>query len=54
MAQQVAAPPSNPTDVVRLTLDALEAGEEEVLADEASRMVKQGLSSGGYLGARSA
>ncbi|MFP2956671.1 SDR family oxidoreductase [Myxococcus sp. 1LA] len=54
MAQKVTAPKSNPTDVVRLTLDALEAGEEEVLADEVSRVVKQGLSSGGYLGARSA
>ncbi|WIG93444.1 short-chain dehydrogenase [Myxococcus sp. SDU36] len=40
--------------MVRLTLTALEASEEEVLADDVSRMVKQGLSSGGYLGALSA
>ena len=54
MAQKVTAPKANPTDVVSLTLAALEAGEEEVLADDVSRMVKQGLSSGGYLGALSA
>ncbi|WP_426755397.1 SDR family oxidoreductase [Myxococcus sp. Y35] len=51
MAQQVTAPKSHPTDVVRLTLDALEAGQDEVLADDVSRRVKQGLSSGGYLAA---
>ncbi len=51
MAKEVTAPKASPTDVVRLTLEALEAGEEEVLADEVSRMVKQGLSAGGYLGA---
>lgn len=51
MAERVTAPKSSPADVVRLTLDALEAGKEEVLADEVSRNVKQGLSSGVYLAA---
>ncbi|WP_228564784.1 short-chain dehydrogenase [Myxococcus sp. AB036A] len=37
--------------MVSLTLAALEAGKEEVLANAVSRMVKQGLSSGGDLGA---
>ncbi|QDE93290.1 hypothetical protein BHS06_32280 [Myxococcus xanthus] len=46
-------PKANPTDVVSLTLAALEASEEEVLADDVSRMTKQGLSSGGYPGALS-
>lgn len=52
MAQGVNAPKSNPTEVVRLTLDALEAGREEILADEVSRNVKKGLSAepGVYLG----
>ncbi|WP_228556349.1 MULTISPECIES: short-chain dehydrogenase [Myxococcus] len=34
--------------MVSLTLAAVEAGEEEALADDVSRMAKQGLSSGGY------
>ena len=38
------APKSAPDVVVRRTLDALEAGAEEVLADERSRQVKLGLS----------
>ncbi|WP_395824272.1 hypothetical protein [Archangium minus] len=52
VAHGVNAPKSNPTEVVRLTLDALEAGREEILADEVSRNVKQGLSAepGVYLG----
>jgi NAD(P)-dependent dehydrogenase (short-subunit alcohol dehydrogenase family) len=44
MVASVAAPKSNPDDVVRATLDALEAGKDEVLADEISRNVKRGLS----------
>lgn len=35
---------SSPDEVVRRTLDALEAGAEEALADELARQVKQGLS----------
>jgi NAD(P)-dependent dehydrogenase (short-subunit alcohol dehydrogenase family) len=38
-------PKADPTDVVRQTYDALEAGESEVLADEGSRELKQTLSS---------
>lgn len=49
MAEKVTAPKSSPADVVRATLDALEAGRDEVLADEVSRNVKQGLSAGVYL-----
>ena len=37
-------PKSLPEDVVRAALDALEAGADEVLADEITRQVKQGLS----------
>jgi NAD(P)-dependent dehydrogenase (short-subunit alcohol dehydrogenase family) len=38
------APKSSPEVVVARTFDALEAGAEEVLADERTRQVKQGLS----------
>ncbi len=38
------APKSTPEAVVRQAFDALEAGAEEVLADEITRQVKQGLS----------
>lgn len=50
MARDVTEPKSKPEDVVRVALDALEAGEDEVLADDTSRFVKQGLSRGIYLG----
>jgi NAD(P)-dependent dehydrogenase (short-subunit alcohol dehydrogenase family) len=36
-------PKSSPEVIVRRTLDALEAGAEEVLADERARQIKQGL-----------
>jgi NAD(P)-dependent dehydrogenase (short-subunit alcohol dehydrogenase family) len=42
-------PKSQPDDVVRTTLDALEAGASEVLADEITRQVHAGLPSGVYL-----
>jgi NAD(P)-dependent dehydrogenase (short-subunit alcohol dehydrogenase family) len=53
MTRNVTAPKSRPEDVIRATLDALEAGQEEVLADEVSKGVKAGLSAprGVYLGA---
>jgi hypothetical protein len=35
---------NDPADVVRAILDGLEAGEDEVLADETSRQVRAGLS----------
>jgi NAD(P)-dependent dehydrogenase (short-subunit alcohol dehydrogenase family) len=44
MAKRVDAPKTSPIDVVRQTLDALEAGRDEVLADEVTRNVKRGLS----------
>lgn len=40
----IEAPKSSPADIVRRALDALEAGAEEVLADDFTRQVKQGLS----------
>jgi NAD(P)-dependent dehydrogenase (short-subunit alcohol dehydrogenase family) len=47
------APKSSADDIVRVALDALEAGAEEVLADEITRQVKRGLSAepGVYLAA---
>ena len=44
MTAHVAGPKAAPADVVRQALAALEAGEEEVLADETTRQVKAGLS----------
>jgi NAD(P)-dependent dehydrogenase (short-subunit alcohol dehydrogenase family) len=38
-------PKSSPEDIVRVTLDALERGEGQVLADEVSQLVHRGLSS---------
>lgn len=53
MVRHVAAPKSQPDDVVRQVLVALEAGKAEILADEISRQVKKGLSAdaGVYLSA---
>jgi NAD(P)-dependent dehydrogenase (short-subunit alcohol dehydrogenase family) len=44
MASQVQASKTNPADVARQVLAALEAGREELLADDITRRVKQGLS----------
>lgn len=44
MVAEVDAPKASPVDVVRQALDAIEAGELEVLADDVSRQVKAGLS----------
>jgi NAD(P)-dependent dehydrogenase (short-subunit alcohol dehydrogenase family) len=43
-ARLVNTPKSRPEDVVKTTLEALEAGGEEALADEVSRAIKKGLS----------
>ena len=53
MARHVEGPKSRPEDVVAQVLAALEAGGEEVLADELSRIVKKGLAAepGVYMGA---
>ena len=50
MARAVTSPKIQPSEVVRQTLARLEAGAEEILADETSRAVKRGLSGGVYLG----
>jgi NAD(P)-dependent dehydrogenase (short-subunit alcohol dehydrogenase family) len=44
MASELTLPKVKPVDVVRQVLSALEAGREEVLADEMTRQVKAGLS----------
>jgi len=49
MASHVPGPKADPRDVVRQVLDALAAGRDEVLADELTRQVKQGLTPGVYL-----
>lgn len=52
MTKGLDAPKASPVDVVAQVLAAVEAGEEEVLADELSRQVRQGLAAprGVYLG----
>ena len=52
MAADIAAPKSRPQDIVQLALEVLETGAEEILADDISRSVKQGLSNerGVYIG----
>jgi len=54
MTQRIAAPKSTPEDIVARAFDALEAGADEVLADEMTQRVKLGLSAqpGVYLQAR--
>jgi len=52
MAGHVSTPKADPLDVARQVLAALEAGRDEVLADEISQQVKAGLSAGAYLGNR--
>jgi len=43
MVRSVASPKSRPSDVARLALDAVETGQDEVLADAISQQVKAGL-----------
>ncbi len=43
MTRGVTAPKSSAADIVRQVLDALEAGEHEVLADETARSIRSGL-----------
>ncbi len=52
MTKGIEAPKSRPEDIVLRALEALEAGQDEVLADDISRHVKLGLSAepGVYLG----
>jgi NAD(P)-dependent dehydrogenase (short-subunit alcohol dehydrogenase family) len=44
LARNIDAPKSSPEEIARTTLDALERGEGEVLADEITRQVHRGLS----------
>ena len=44
LARDIDAPKSSPAEIVRTTLDALERGEGQVLADEITRQVHRGLS----------
>ena len=44
LARDFDAPKSPPEEIVRTTLDALERGESEVLADEITRQVHRDLS----------
>lgn len=44
MVRDVTAPKSKPEDVVKQTLEALEAGKSEILADDVSCRIKQNLS----------
>jgi NAD(P)-dependent dehydrogenase (short-subunit alcohol dehydrogenase family) len=44
LVRAVEAPKASPDDIVRRALDGLEAGLDEVLADEAAQRIKQGLS----------
>ncbi len=46
MARHVTAPKADPAEVARLALDGVEAGLEEVLADDVSRRVQAGLAGG--------
>jgi NAD(P)-dependent dehydrogenase (short-subunit alcohol dehydrogenase family) len=49
LTKKIDAPKEQPEDVIRRALEALEAGESEVLADEFSKSLKQNLSNGVYL-----
>ena len=44
MVRSIAAPKTDPGDVARQVLEAIEAGRDEVLADATSRQVRAGLS----------
>ena len=44
MASELTLPKVKPVDVVRQVLSAIEAGRDEVLADDLTRQVKAGLS----------
>lgn len=46
MARHVTGPKADPAEVARLALDGVEAGVEEVLADDVSRRVQAGLAGG--------
>ncbi|MEJ8815992.1 SDR family oxidoreductase [Variovorax ureilyticus] len=55
LARGLEGPKTSPEDIVKRALDGLEAGLDEVLADERTRLVKQGLTAAtpSYMPARS-
>jgi NAD(P)-dependent dehydrogenase (short-subunit alcohol dehydrogenase family) len=46
MSRDVDAPKSDPAVIAKLAVDGIEAGDAEIIADEVSRQVQAGLSSG--------
>ena len=44
LARNFDAPKSSPEEIARITLDAVERGDDQVLADEITRKVHRGLS----------
>jgi NAD(P)-dependent dehydrogenase (short-subunit alcohol dehydrogenase family) len=46
MVRHVTAPKSDPAIIAKIALDAIEAGDVEILADDVSRQVQAGLASG--------
>jgi NAD(P)-dependent dehydrogenase (short-subunit alcohol dehydrogenase family) len=46
MARNIDAPKSDPAVIAKLAIDGIEAGDAEIIADEVSRQVQAGLSSG--------
>jgi NAD(P)-dependent dehydrogenase (short-subunit alcohol dehydrogenase family) len=53
MTAHIDAPKAKPEDIARIIFEGLEAGEDEVLADDTTRQVRNGLRAerGAYLGA---
>src|ERR1700685_1070033 len=47
MARHVSSAKSNPADIAKIAIDGIEADDAEIVADEISRQVLAGLSSGG-------
>jgi hypothetical protein len=46
MTRDVDVPKSDPAVIAKLAIDGIEAGDAEIIADEVSRQVQAGLSSG--------
>jgi NAD(P)-dependent dehydrogenase (short-subunit alcohol dehydrogenase family) len=46
MTRKVTAPKSDPADIAKIAIDGIAAGDAEIVADEVSRQVLAGLSSG--------
>jgi len=46
MTRAIEAPKSDPADIARIAIDGIEAGDEEIIADDTSRVVQARLSGG--------